>query len=82
MLVVTSKTGRDIDIQRKTTAVLVVTSQTKETETHRQIDRCAGCDITDRQRHRHSEKETAVLVMTSQTGRDTDPQRNRQMCQL
>ena len=54
---------------------------------HRQRQRhtdknCAGCDITDRQRHRHSEKETAVPVMASQTGRDTDPQRKRQLFPL
>ena len=33
-------------------------------------------------RDKYSEKETAVMVVTSQTGRDTDTKRKRQLCWL
>ena len=33
-------------------------------------------------RDKYSEKETAVLVVTSQTGRGTDTKRKRQLCWL
>lgn len=48
-----------------------------QTQKLRETDSCDGCDITDRQRQ--TLRETAVLVV-SQTDRDTETHRKRQLC--
>ena len=96
LVVVTSQTGRDRHSERQ--LCLLCHSQTEtqkhierdscarcviDRQRHRHTGKnCAGCDIRYRQIHIHSEIKTAVLVVTSHTGRDIGMQRKRYLCLL